>query len=176
MTLRICSLKVDSPQTVPVTGTDYYLVRFPYGGGESWDPHNMHPANQPIGGTSAFPDARSGLIWPSVSGWGWLTAMVYWEAGNATEYRARFVRDPLNLTTGYDSTATVDHDPTPGGQYRHYQHEMFVHPVTPIGLMVKHSGPAPLDITLAEFKLAVEDNVSNMPLPPSLLPGKTFLP
>jgi hypothetical protein len=159
---------------VPVLGTDYYLIRFPYGAAESFDPHNMHPANQPTGATSSYPDARSGLIWPAVSGWGWLTAMVFWEAGNASEYRARFVRDPLNLTTGYNSTATVDDDPTPGGQYKHYEHEMFVHPSTPIGLMVKHSASSPLEVTFAELKLAIEDDVAECPPPPSLLPGKTL--
>lgn len=175
MTLHICSLKVEDPQTVPVLSSDYYLIRFPYGSAESWDPENMHPAAQPTGTTSSYPDPRSGLIWPSVSGWGWLTAMVFWDTGSASEYRARFVRDPLNLTTGFDSTATVDDSPTPGGQYRHYQHEIFVHPNTPIALMVRHSASSPVKVTLAEFKLAIEDNVANMPFPPPLLPGKTFL-
>lgn len=174
VTLNVCSLKAKDPQVVPVTGGDYYLVRFPYGAAESFDPHNMHPASQPVGGASTYPDARSGLIWPVTAGWGSLTAMVFWEAGSATEYRAQFVRDPLNLTTGADSTATVDDDPTPGGQYRHYAHEMFVFPNTPIGLMIKHSGSSPLNITLAEFKLAIQDDVAAMPSPPPLLPGKSF--
>lgn len=174
MTLHVCSLKVEDPQPIPVSGSDYYLLRFPYGTAESFDPHDMHPSTQPTGTASAYPDARSGLIWPAVSGWGSLTAMVCWDAGNATEYRARFVRDPLDLTTGFDSTATVDEAPTPGGQFKHYAHEMFVYPNTPIGLMVRHSASSPIKVTLAEFKLAIEDNVAAMPPPPPLLPGKTF--
>lgn len=151
------------------------MVRFPYGGAdESWDPHNMHPAAQPDGAKSSFPDQRSGLIWPSCSGWGTLTAMVFWAAGDATEYRAQFVRDPLSLTTGANSTATTDDVPTPGGQYRHYTHEMFVHANTPVAFVVRHSSPRPMTITLAEFKLAIEDNVDPMPGPPPLLPGKAF--
>ncbi|MEW9530674.1 hypothetical protein [Microbispora sp. NPDC049125] len=175
MTLHICSLKVETAQAVPVLASDYYLLRFPYTvSDESWDPHNMHRPTQPGGAVSTFPDARSGLIWPTVSGWGCLTAMVYWDAGSSSEYRARFVRDPLSLTTGYDSTATTDDAPTPGGQYRHYSHAMFVHPNTPIGLMVRHAASTPLAVTLAELKLAIEDNVTAVPPPPPLLPGKTF--
>jgi hypothetical protein len=123
----------------------------------------MHAPAQPDGGQSSYPDERSGLIWPAVSGWGWLTAMIFWEPGNASEYRCRFVRDPLDLAGGYDSTATTDDDPTPGGQYRHYCHEMFVHPGTPIGLMVRHSASASLNVTLAEFKLAIESDVAPAP-------------
>lgn len=161
--LYVCSLKVDRVQTAPA-GDSYYLVRFPYGADqESFDPHNMHPAAQPDGKTSAWPDTRSGLIWPSVSGWASLTAMVFWEAGSGSEYRARFVRDPLGLTTGLDSTATTDDAATPGGQYRHYCHEIFVHPGTPLGLMVRHPAPGGLDITLAEFKVAIQDDVAAAP-------------
>src|ERR1044072_8858907 len=134
----------------------------------------MHPAAQPVGGASTYPDARSGLIWPITAGWGSLTAMVFWAAGSSTEYRAQFVRDPLNLTTGADSTATVDDSPTPGGQYRHYAHEIFVFPHTPLRLMVKHSGSSPRNITLAELKLAIQDDVAAMPPPPPLLPGRSF--
>lgn len=163
MSLYVCSLKVESPQAVPA-GDSYYLVRFPYAAAqESYDGHGMHATVQPDGVVSAFPDKRSGLIWPAVSGWGSLTGMVFWEAASASEYRARFVRDPLSLTTGLDSTATVDDPPTPGGQYKHYCHEMFVSTGTPIGLMVRHSGSGPVDITLAEFKLAVETNVASPP-------------
>lgn len=161
MALYVCSLKVDKPQTVPA-GPDYYLIRFPYDNvSESYDPHGMHASEQPDGGRSTYPDPRSGLIWPCVSGWGWLTGMVFWEAGSSNEYRARFVRDPLGLATGLDSTATTDEAPTPGGQYRHYCHEIFVHPGTPIGLMVRHAASGGLDVTLAEFKLAIQTDVAS---------------
>lgn len=160
MSLYVCSLKADSRQLIPA-GDSYHIIRFPYAASEeSYDPHGMHATSQPDNVTSAYPDARSGLIWPAVDGWGWLTAMVFWESGSASEYRARFVRDPLNLTTGFNSTATTDEAPTPGGQYRHYCHEMFVHPGTPIALMVRHSSSRALSVTLAELKLAIETDVA----------------
>lgn len=174
MSLYVCSLLMDGTLAVPVAGDDYYLVRFPYGAAESWDPHNMHTSVQPRSVTSVYPDQRSGLIWPTCSGWATLTAIVFWEPGTSSEYRARFVRDPLNLTTGYDSTATTDEAPTPGGQYKHYSHQMFVHPNTPVGFMVKHAASSPLDITLAEFKMAIDPDVAVMPDQPPLLPGKLF--
>ncbi len=160
MTLHVCSLKVDRPQLVPA-GPNYWLVRFPYdASSESYDPEGMHAVLQPDGATSTYPDARSGLIWPSVAGWGWLTGMVFWEEGVSNEYRARFVRDPLGLTTGFDSTATTDEAATPGGQFRHYCHEMFVQPGTPIGLMVRHAASSGLEVILAEFKVAIETDLA----------------
>lgn len=155
--LYVCSLKVEQAQTVPVG--DYYLVRFPFTG-QPYDPHRMHASQQPDGVLASYPDPRSGLIWPARTGWGWLTAMVFWESGNATEYRAQFARDPLNLTTGIDTTGTTDQAPTPGGQYKHYDHQIFVHPQVPLGLRVRHSAKSPLRITLAEFKLAIETDVA----------------
>jgi hypothetical protein len=153
MSVYVCSLKTEIPQVIPADG-QYHIVRFPYGS-EPYDALGMHSSLQPDGVTSAFPDERSGLIWPVCEGWGSLTAMVYWEAGGYTEIRDRFVRDPLGLTTGADSTATEDHAPTPGGQYRHKCHAMFVHLDTPLALMVRHNDCAPRKITLAEFKLAI---------------------
>ncbi|MFB9880960.1 hypothetical protein ACFFMN_23660 [Planobispora siamensis] len=173
MTLYVCSLKVTKAQTVPVD-PDYHLVRFPYGAAESWDPHNMHPATQPDGTVSLHPDARSGLIWPCVAGWASLIGIVFWEAGQSSEYRGRFIRDPLSLTTGYDSTATRDDAPTPGGQYKTYHHEMVVHPRTPVGFAVRHNATSPLDITLAEFKVAIETGVAAIPEPPPYLVGRSL--
>jgi hypothetical protein len=80
---------------------------------------------------------------------------MYWDAGGYSELRDRFVRDPLDLTTGYDSTCTEDHPPTPGGQYRAKTWGMFVHPGTPIGLLVKHDASKAVNLTFAEFKLAI---------------------
>jgi len=154
MPVHVCSLIVNEPQTIPADGA-YHIVRFPYGDAESYDAHGMHQTRQPDGGTSAYPDERSGLIWPALDGWGSLTAMVFWASGDYTEVRDRFVRDPLDLSTGYDSTATEDHARTPGGQYRHKHHEMFVHPRTPVAFLVRHNGSAPVRITHAQFKLAI---------------------
>lgn len=169
MGLAICSLKWEAartgPQRITYDSDGYHLVRFPYvTGDEQYDRWNMHdPAK---GGTTAstFPDPRSGLIWPSHDGWGVLSALVFWEAdADGLEYRARFVRDPLNLTTFYNSTATTDCAPTRGGQYRSYMWQMFVHPDTPVGLKVSVRGAGDTKIAtpmmLAEFKLAIHTDV-----------------
>lgn len=156
MTALVCSLKSSSPQLVEPG--DYAVVRFPFGVAEPHDVHGMHQAAQPDGPRVALwdRDDRSGLIWPAAEGWGTLHALVYWEAGDYTEVRSRFVRDPLGLTTGYDSTCTEDDVPTPGGQYRAKTWGMFVHPNTPIALMVRHDDSTARRVTLAEFKLAID--------------------
>lgn len=154
----VCSLKVDEPQSIPADG-EYHLVRFPFGSAEPYDLVNMHPASQPDSYevTDWSTDDRSGLIWPIVPGWGTLHALAYWDEGDYTEVRSRFVRDPLNLSTGYDSTCTEDDVPTPGGQYRAKTWGMFVHSGTPLGFMVRHNGTSPVALTLAEFKLVIEE-------------------
>lgn len=156
MPVQVCSLIVDEPQHIPADGK-YHLLHFPFGSSESSDDVDMHQMAQPDGYTIADwrTDDRSGLIWPSCEGWGSLTGVIFWDAGGYTELRDQFVRDPLNLSTGYNSTATQDHPPTPGGQYLHKSHELFVHPGTPIGLLVKHNASGPVDVTFAEFKLAI---------------------
>ena len=100
-------------------------------------------------------DDRAGLIWPAVSGWGVLTANVHWESGNYSELRDRFVRDPLGLSTGYDSTATDHRPPSPGMQCFTKQHQMFVHPDVPLSFLVAHNASSPRKITHAQFKLAI---------------------
>ncbi|POX37679.1 hypothetical protein C3486_27080 [Streptomyces sp. Ru73] len=171
MSVTICSLLWDAKrhgagsQRISYGSDGYHLVRFPYGeSDESYDPWRMHdPAN---GGSpdSAFPDERSGLIWPSHEGWGVLSAMVFWAADSRpNEYRARFVRDPLSTGSGYDSTATTDTWKTGGGQYKTYMWQIFVHPGTPLGLKISARGPGdtkvPAPITHAQFKLAIHTDV-----------------
>lgn len=153
--VRVVSLFLGADQTIPNDGS-YHIVKFPFTG-ESYDVWGMHQPEQPVGNpvTNWETDERSGLIWPSKAGWGSLTAMVYWEPGAAGEVRDRFVRDPLNLTTGYDSTATEDHADTPGGEYIHKCHELFVDPNVPLGFLVKCSSSSPRKITHAQFKLAI---------------------
>ncbi|MCX5080696.1 hypothetical protein ACFC18_12340 [Streptomyces sp. NPDC056121] len=165
MGLAICSLKYEAarsgPQKITYDRDGYHLVRFPYAAGEeSYDPWKMH---EPPKG-SKYPDTHSGLIRPSHDGWGTLSALVFWEPDSGPrEFRARFVRDPLAGSTGYDSTATTDSAPTGGGQYRSYTWQMFVHPGTPIGLKisVRGAGDALIrtPLLLAEFKLAVQTDV-----------------
>jgi hypothetical protein len=154
--VTVCSLIVDEPQAIPNDGA-YHVLRFPFGSDESYDTAEMHQMAQPDGYTVTdwSTDDRSGLIWPAVDGWGSLTGVIYWDSGDYTETRDRFVRDPFSLSTGYDSTATEDWPPTGGGQYRHKSHEMFVHPGTPVALLVRHNASAPVNITFAEFKLAI---------------------
>jgi hypothetical protein len=169
MSVAVCSLKWDEAaaptQKTQYDADGYHLVRFPYtSAGESYDPWKMH--DQANGGAKAstFPNARSGLIYPSHDGWGVLSALVFWEpSSTALEYRARFVRDPLKTSTGYDATATTDSTPTRGGQYRAYIWQMFVTRGTPIGLKVAARGTGDakvaVPLALAEFKLAIHTDV-----------------
>ncbi|GGX49886.1 hypothetical protein [Streptomyces fructofermentans] len=169
MSLVVCSLKWDAAhsgtQKIRYDKDGYHLVRFPYtAGGESYDPWRMHDPSHGASTVSAFPDARSGLVWPSHDGWAVLSAMVFWTSdARAIEYRARFVRDPLGSSTGYDSTATADSAITRGGQYRTYLWQMFVTRGTPVGLKVSARGARDTRIstplTLAEFKLAIHTDV-----------------
>ncbi|WP_326686906.1 hypothetical protein OIE63_06950 [Streptomyces sp. NBC_01795] len=156
MTVYVCSLITTAPQTIPGNG-GYHVVHFPFGGGESYDMHGMHQVQQPDGATVGDwkRDDRSGLIWPHVDGWGSLTAVVQWEDGSYSELRDRFVRDPLGLSTGADSTATDHHAPSPGMQCFTKHHEIFVHPSTPIAFLVGHGGSTSRRITHAQFKLAI---------------------
>ncbi|MFF1378187.1 hypothetical protein [Streptomyces sp. NPDC058308] len=169
MSVVICSLLWDAArhgrQTIRYDSDGYHLVRFPYGAGdESYDPWHMHDPAKGGGRPSKFPDARSGLIWPSHDGWGLLSAMVFWEpSAKSIEYRSRYVRDPLGLTTGYDSTATADSAPSRGGQYRTYLWQLFVHPDTPLGLKVSARGVGDVKLATplmhAQFKLAIHTDV-----------------
>lgn len=157
MTVYICSLILSGTQSVPADG-GYHVVRFSHNVvGESYDGHGMHQGTQPDGYEVGDwqVDDRSGLIWPAVGGWGVLTANIHWEPGNYGELRDRFVRDPLGLSTGYDSTATDHRPPSPGMQCFTKQHQMFVHPNTPLSLLVAHNASTPRKITHAQFKLAI---------------------
>lgn len=157
MSVYVCSLILDEPQSIPADG-GYHVVRFPVDATvESYDAHGMHEALQPDGYTVTnwATDDRSGLVWPACEGWGVLTANIHWESGGYTELRDRFVRDPLGLSTGYDSTATDHRSPSPGMQCFTKQHQMFVHPGTPIALLVGHNDSSPRRIVHAQFKLAI---------------------
>ncbi|MFE9773622.1 hypothetical protein ACFYOV_18525 [Streptomyces sp. NPDC005931] len=156
MSVYVSSLKTSVQQSIPADGA-YHVVRFPFGSGESYDAHNMHQAAQPDGYTVTnwATDDRSGLIWPSTAGWGQLYAMIQWEDGSYTELRDRFVRDPLNLSTGYDSTATDHRPPSPGMQCFTKSHGLFTTVGMPLALLVSHNDSVARDLVLAEFKLAI---------------------
>ncbi|GAA2284852.1 hypothetical protein GCM10010145_56030 [Streptomyces ruber] len=156
MSVHVCSLILDEPQVIPQGG--YQVVRFPFGAGESYDAHGMHQVAQPDGYqvTNWRTDDRAGLIWPAADGWGSLTAMIQWEAGDYTELRDQFVRDPLGLTGDPVNTTATDHrPPSPGMQCFTKHHEIFVHPGVPLAVRVSHNDSAPRRLLLAEFKLAI---------------------
>jgi hypothetical protein len=149
---KVVSLKVDTPQTIPADGA-YHVVRFPYAE-ESYDPYNMHDAVQPDGYQVVdwATDDRSGLIWPAFNGWGLITALIQWEAGDYTELRDQFVRTPF---TTPDTTATDHRPPSPGANFFTKHHEIFVNPTTPLALRVAHNDGTARQLTLAEFKIAI---------------------
>lgn len=160
--VRVCSLKRASPQLIEPNS--YTIVRFPFGAAESYDRCAMHQVTQPDGHmvTGWDADERSGLIWPSSSGWGHLYAMLQWEAptsasGAYTELRDQFVRDPLGLASPADTTATDHRTPSPGAQFFCKSHGLFVNPSAPLALRVMHNAPAALHLTLAEFKLVLHE-------------------
>jgi hypothetical protein len=156
VSVLVCSLITGEPQTIPAGG--YHVVRFPFGGGESYDAHGMHQMLQPDGYqiTNWRTDDRAGLIWPAADGWGSLTAVIQWEAGGYSELRDQFVRDPLGLTDDpVNTTATEHRPPSPGMQCWHKSHEIFVHPGVPLALRISHNDSRPRRMVLAEFKLAI---------------------
>lgn len=153
MSVRVCSLAVSPDEEIPPN--TYTLLKFPYGAAESYDAWNMHPAEQPDGVVSAFPDDRSGLIWPAAEGWGDLIANIHWEGGGYTELRDRFARDPLGLYGAPDTTATDHRVPSPGGQYFTKHHGIFVHVGTPLGVLVSHDDSVPRKVIYAQFKLTI---------------------
>lgn len=156
--VHVVSLKVDTTQLIADDDL-YHVVRFPHVG-EPHDPYGMHQKLQPDGYEVRDwqRDDRSGLIWPSIDGWGVLTANLHWEPGNYSELRDRFVRDPLNLADGYDSTATDHRPPSPGMQCVTKQHQMFVHPGVPVAVLVAHNASSARRLVFAEFKLAIHPN------------------
>lgn len=169
MSVAVCSLKWEhdesgssNPQRIRYDDDGYHLVRFPYDlTGESTDRWKMHDPSHGGAEESTFPDARSGLIWPSHDGWGVLSAMVIWkEDDRPVEYRARFVRDPLGHA---DSTGTTDSAPSGGKQHRTYMWQFFVKKGVPVGLKITARGAGdtriPVPILLAEFKLAIHTDV-----------------
>lgn len=161
MAKYVCSLIRNDEQLIPPGGT-YHVIRFPFGSAESYDAHEMHQVAQPDGCTITDwdTDDRSGLIWPKVSGWATLTANIHWQSGSYDELRDRFVRDPLGLSTGADSTATDHRPPSPGMQCFTKQHQIFVHPGTPIAFLAGHTDSVARKVVHAQFKMAIDSDVA----------------
>ncbi|GEB49491.1 MULTISPECIES: hypothetical protein [Streptomyces] len=156
MPIPVCSLILNERRELDPG--EYHVVRFPFGGGESYDAEGMHQVAQPdgyeVGDWRA--DDRSGLIWPSADGWGILTAMIQWEAGSYGELRDQFVRDPLGLTDNPDDTTATDHrPPSKGMQCFTKTHSLFVHPGVPLALRVSHDAGGRCALVHAQFKLSI---------------------
>ncbi|MDJ1138017.1 hypothetical protein [Streptomyces iconiensis] len=157
MSVFVCSLILSERQVFPADG-GYHVVRFPFGGGESYDEHGMHQVLQPDGHRveNWRTDGRASLIWPSADGWGAVTAMIQWEAGGYTELRDQFVRDPLGLTDRPNDTTATDHrTPSPGMQCFTKHHELFVHPHVPLAVRVGQNAGRSRALVHAQFKLAI---------------------
>lgn len=159
MATMFCSLIRHADQIVP-PGV-YTIVRFPFGTQESWDVQNMHQVMQPDGYqiTQWDVDPRSGLIWPRVRGHAQLYATMQWEAGNYTECRHQFIRDPLNLSTGPDTTGTEHRTPGPGMQCFTTSWMGLVNPGTPIAYRVAHNASTPRKLVHAQFKMAIDTDL-----------------
>lgn len=152
----VVSLIVSEPQSI--APGSYQVVRFPFEP-EPFDPVGMHEATQPDGYEVLdwATDDRSGLIWPATRGWGTLYASIQWAGeSDATEYRSQFVRDPLGLAGGPDTTATEHRAPTPGGEFYTRTWGIVVNPGVPLAVRVAHNAGTPQDLTLAEFKLVIQ--------------------
>lgn len=154
MTWYYSSLAVSTNQSIPPK--KWTTVRFPYDT-ESTDVWNMHRAQQ--GDVlSRFPDARSALIWPHVSGLGLVEASFELESGAYTDVRSMFVRDPLGTA---DTTANEHHTPSTGGQYYNRVHMLMVSRTVPLAFMIYHNAPGPVETMYAQFKLAVDPDVAD---------------
>jgi len=157
VTAPIVSLKADGGQLIqPGRWT---VVRFPTDE-ESYDPLDMHARLQKHDAYEVRDwarDDRSGLIWPARNGWGTLNAMLQWEPGGYDELRDQFIRDPLNLSTGPDTTATDHRPPSPGMQCFTKTWSLSVRVGTPLALRVAHNDDQPRLLTLAELKLEIRE-------------------
>lgn len=154
-----CSL-IRSIDQVVAPG-DYVIVRFPFGVQESFDKSAMHQAKQPDGYeiTAWDTDPRSGLIWPRVRGLCHLYATMQWESGNYTELRHQFIRDPLGLSTGPDTTGTEHRAPTPGMQCYTTSWQGLVNPGTPIAYRVAHNASSSRKLVHAQFKMSIDTDL-----------------
>lgn len=160
MSLYICSLANNRPRSIPPR--KWVTLPFPYEQPpESYDPWDMHRPRQPGGTVSAYPDKHSALIWPQTDGWGHIEGHVELEAGDYTEIRTMFVRDPYGSGDNpNDTTNDEHHAPSPGMQFATSVHMLFVHPGVPVAFMLYVNGPDPVDLVYSQFKLEINDDVA----------------
>lgn len=133
-----CSLIVKRPQRIPPR--TYVALRFDT---ESTDLSGLHRSSN-----LALRD--SALIIPTTTAVGLLSAMVFWDASDATQYLHRFSRDPYGEI---DNTCTNDKQATVGANFHTFSWPMTVRKGQPLALMVSHNASGPVNVTLAEFKL-----------------------
>ncbi len=159
MAKMFCSLIRNMDQVIDPGG--YVIVKFPFGSYESWDVQGMHNVKQPDGHTitSWDSDERSGLIWPKVRGLALVYATMHWESGNYTECRHQFIRDPLNLSTGPDTTGTEHRTPGPGMQCFSTMWQGIVNPQTPMAYRVAHNASSPRKLVHAQFKMSIDTDL-----------------
>lgn len=160
MSLYICSLANNNARSIPPR--KWVTLPFPYTTPPtSYDPWEMHRPTQP-GRVSSYPDRYSGLIYPAADGWGTVESHVELEAGEYTEVRMRFSRDPFGSgEDANDLTNTVHHAPSPGMQFLTSLHKMFFHPAVPVVSWLYVNGPDPVDLVYSQFKLDVNDDVAS---------------
>lgn len=156
MSLYICSLANNRVRSIPPN--KWVTLPFPYEQPpESYDPWNMHRPNQPDDIESVYPDRYSALIWPQVLGWGTVEGHVELEAGDYTEVRTMFSRDPYGSD---DRTNDEHHAPSPGMQFHTSVHRLWLKPALPMALMLYINGPDPVNLVYSQFKADVDDDVA----------------
>jgi hypothetical protein len=139
-------------QTFPAG--EWKIVRFPYGG-EFSDEHGMHDRRQPDSYVVQdwLADPRSGLLWPTADGIACVELNIHWAAGDWTNVRDGFVRDPLGVA---DTTAT-GHWPNlklSGVQCVRAMHWLKVDRRTPIAVRAMSSGTDG-KMAMAQFKMTI---------------------
>ena len=124
----------------PIVGGKYTLLKFPE---TSSDKLKMASSERH-------------LILPSREGVGLLELDIVWEAGDYTELRDVFVRDPFKVTDDPDNRTAYDHrPPSPGVQCFTKSHTLLVYPDIPLGVYVSHDDTVPRSVTMAQFKLTI---------------------
>lgn len=160
MAVYYCSLGCTPDQVIPPNV--YTLVRFPYDSVEEFgDIHGMHEPTHPdeYSVTDWSTDDRSALVWPAVRGLGILHVTTHWESGNYNEIRDQFIRDPLNLNKGPDTTGTQHYAPSPGMQFFTKSWQLVVEPETPIGYMVYHNATTARKLVYVNLKLSIHTDL-----------------
>lgn len=164
MGLYKCGLLVNyssGGQLIPDDGL-YHIVRFPYGpapGEEQTDVWEMHSPTNHVDGhivTDWENDDYAGLIFPHLNGEGLLIGKINWSTGNG-EYKDQFCRDPLEISTGKDWTATEGPHSL---RYHNKLHSIYVEPNTPVSLRVHNGSGFDRYITHAQFKLIINPDIA----------------